>query len=433
MKKTIKIVLIILLLLIMNCGILVNAVQAVEGEQIKIYTKGYFPRIIRNNGIIIKTAHAVYEKDGKEYPVYCLNRELHGVGEYIATYDVTDQGKITDLGLWRVIINGYPYKTIEQLGVANEGEAYMATKQSIYCYIYNTGTEGYSAIDEAGSRVINAMNKILENAKNSTESFEDQGIEILKDEKWQVDNLETQYVSKQYELKSKINISKFTVNLVNQVKGSKITNLENQEKNEFSSNEKFKILIPIINLEESGEFGVKIQTEMETKPIFFGKSPSADLQDYALTAFSYENKDIEFTQDYEKNNTKIIVEKQDEETQEPLQGAKFEVLNENRKVIRVVETDENGLIKLEQIMPGTYYIREVKTPDGYEAEYIEHKIEIKLNEEKVIKVTNRKIVIIEEPPEEPPEEPSVEEPPKEEPPKEEPPIEEIPRLPKTGM
>lgn len=432
MKKTSKIILAILLISILNFVILANTVQAVEGEQIKIYTKGYFKRIIRNNGIVIKTAHAVYEKNGKEYPVYCLNRELHGVGDYIATYDVTDQGKITDLGLWRVIINGYPYKSPEQLGAADEGEAYTATKQAIYCYIYNTGTENYTGIGEAGNRVINAMNTILENAKNTTENFENQNIEIRRSQSWQVDEIDMKYISKQYEIKSNINISKFIVNLENQPNGCKITNLENQEKSEFNSNEKFKILIPISCLEKTGEFKVKIQTEMETKPIFFGKAPSGDLQDYALTAFSYEDVDTQILEKYEKNETKIIIEKQDDETEELLSGAKFEILNESRKVIRVVETDSKGKIILNQIIPGIYYIREIKAPEGYEVDSELQKIDIKMNETKSIKIENRKMVIEEPPVEEPPveeEKPPVEE----KPPIVEEPIVEIPKLPVTGM
>ena len=71
MKKVLKILLIVLLVIVANIGILVNTVQAVEnGEQITIYSKGYFNRVIRNNGIVIKTAHAVYQENGKEYPVY---------------------------------------------------------------------------------------------------------------------------------------------------------------------------------------------------------------------------------------------------------------------------------------------------------------------------------------------------------------------------
>lgn len=406
MNKVLKILLIILLVIVANIGILVNTVQAVEnGEQITIYSKGYFNRVIRNNGIVIKTAHAVYQENGKEYLVYCLNRELHGVGEYIATYDVKDQGKIEDLGLWRVVINGYPYKSIEQLGVTNEEEAYIATKQSIYCYIYNTGTELYSAINEQGERVINAMNNILENAKNSNESFDNPNIEIEQSEKWNVDEIENKYVSKEYKIKSNKNISKITLNLESQPKGTKITNLDEDGK--------FKILIPIENLKESGKFKIKIQTELETKPIFLGEAPSNDLQNYLLTAYSYEDMDKEFEQEYEKNNTKIIIEKTDNDTNEVLKGAKFEILDEKQKRIRVTETNNEGQVILDGLMPGIYYIKEIQAPNGYSIDSELKKAEIKLNQEIFLKIKNNKIIIKQEEPQKP--------------------IVEIPKLPVTGM
>ena len=424
-----------LVIVIVNIALLINTVQAVEeGRQVTIYTKGYFDRIIKKDGIIIKTAHAVYQENGKEYPVYCLNRELHGVGDYIATYDVSNQGKITDLGLWRIIINGYPYKTPEQLGTINEQEAYTATKQAIYCYIYNTKIEQYSAINDAGTRVINAIITILENANKSAEDFNTTNVEISQGEKWEVDEIENKYISKQYKIESNINISKIMLSLENQPKGCKITNLENQEKCEFSSNEKFKILIPIDSLEESGEFKVKIQTQMETKPIFFGKAPNGDLQDCALTAFSYEDTNTEIIQNYDKNTTEIVIQKQDKETEEPLKEAKFEILDKNQKIIRVIETNENGQIILDKLLPGTYYVREVKAPDGYAMDMELHQIDINLNEKITLKVDNSKIVIINTPEEpeklEQPEQPEVV---KELQVEEVVTVVEIPKLPVTGM
>ena len=433
MKKIIKTILIVLTIIMLNIAILINTVQAVdEGGQITIYTKGYFDRIIKKDQTIVKTAHAVYQENGKEYPVYCLNRELHGVGDYIAKYEVANQGKLTDLGLWRVIVNGYPYKKPEQLGAANEQEAYIATKQAIYCYIYNTRLEQYTAINDAGTRTINAMRTILENARNSTENCNDTDVKIVQSEKWEIDKNENNFISKEFKLTSNINISKFTLILENQPKETKITNLQNEEQREFNSNESFKILIPISSLEESGEFKVKIQTQMETKPIFFGKAPSGDLQDYALTAFSYENVDTEIIQKYEKNDTEIIIEKRDVDTEEVLKKAKFEILDNNKKVIRIAETNEQGQIVLEKLMPGTYYIREIKAPDGYALDMELHQINISLNEKVNIKIYNNKIVTINI--DEQPEEPPVEEIPKEEPKVEEiVPVIEIPKLPVTGM
>lgn len=180
MKITIKAVIITTIIVILNCAILANTVQAVENQQISIYTKGNFNRIIKFDGMLVKTAHAVYNNNGIEYPAYCLNVELQGVGDKVATYETTNQGKITDVGLWRVIINGYPYKSLEQLGVANEEEAYTATKQAIYCYIYNRETSRYTGVGEAGERTVRAMAQIIENAKKSEETIENQNTKIIR-------------------------------------------------------------------------------------------------------------------------------------------------------------------------------------------------------------------------------------------------------------
>lgn len=429
MKKIIKITIIIVSILITNMALLINTVQAVEnGEKITVYTKGQFERIIKKDQTLVKTTHVVYKENGKEYPAYCLNKERHGVGDYTDSYEVTNQEKLTDLELWRIIINGYPYKTLEQLGVTSEQEAYIATKQAIYCYIYKTRLEQYSAVNDAGIRVINAMKTILDNAQNSTENFNNTNIEIFQSEKWNVDEIENKYISKKYEIKANINISKTKLILEGQPKGTKITNLQNQEKSEFDSNESFKILIPIDSLENTGEVKVKIQTQMETKPVLFGRAPNEELQNYALTAFSYENIDTELLQQYEKNSTEIIIQKQDKETKEVLKNAKFEILDINKNVIRVAETDERGQIILNKLIPGTYYIREVKAPEGYNLDMELHQIDISLNEKIVLKVNNDKIVLINntEEPERPEEvkEPIIE--------KVEP-VAEIPKLPITGM
>ena len=405
MKKALKKVFVFAVIIVANLILLVNTVQAVENNTIKIYTTGNLSRILKFDGILIKTAHAVYEENGKEYPVYCLDKDLQGVGENLVTYETINQGKIQDIGLWRVIINGYPYKSLEELGVENEEEAYIATKQSIYCYIYNTGTELYSAINEQGERVINAMNNILENARNSNESFDNPNIEIEQSEKWNVDEIENKYVSKEYKIKSNKNISKITLNLESQPKGTKITNLDEDGK--------FKILIPIENLKESGKFKIKIQTELETKPIFLGEAPSNDLQNYLLTTYSYEDMDKEFEQEYEKNNTKIIIEKVDSDTKEVLKGAKFEILDEKQKSIRVAETNNEGQVILDGLMPGIYYIKEVQAPNGYSIDSELKKVEIKLNQEISLKIKNNKIIIKQEEPQQP--------------------IVEIPKLPVTGM
>ena len=83
---------------------------------------------------------------------------------------------------------------------------------------------------------------------------------------------------------------------------------------------------------------------------------------------------------------------------------------------------------MNKLIPGTYYIREVKAPEGYNLDMELHQIDISLNERIVLKVNNDKIVLINntEEPERPEEvkEPIIE--------KVEP-VAEIPKLPITGM
>ena len=66
MKRTLKKVFVFAVVIIANFILLVNTVQAVEkGEEITIYSKGYFNRIIQKSGVAIKTTHAVYQENGR--------------------------------------------------------------------------------------------------------------------------------------------------------------------------------------------------------------------------------------------------------------------------------------------------------------------------------------------------------------------------------
>ena len=411
MKKILKTALIIMLILLSNFVMLQNTVKAVE-NQITVYTTGNFNRILKYDGVLLKTARAVYKgENGTEYPAYCLDVTLTGVGDKIATYDTVTEGKITDVGLWRVIVNGYPYQSFETLGVQTEEEAYIATKQAVYCYKFGRMPEKYIGIGEAGERVVNAIKTILANAEKTTQEPGEPNVAITPDKKWKE---EKEYITKEYLVTGNMEFNTYKIKLENEPKGCRITNLKNEEKQEFNSNEKFKISIPIKSLEKSGNFKIYIETQIESKPVFYGKAPSGEYQNYALTAFSYEFVDTNIEEEYPQNDTEITVEKEDNETKQKLAGAKFQILDENKKVIQEVETDKNGQIKLKQVLPGKYYIKEIEAPEGYEKNEEIKEIEIKLNEKITVTIGNSKIVIIEEP-----KEPET--------------VVEIPKLPVTGM
>ena len=132
---------------------------AVDVNPINIVSTGDCGSLLIYKGIYVKTYYTQYTKDGVNYPAYCLDKTKQGVKDGLS-YDVSVQNAINDVKLWRTIVNGYPYKSIQELGCANKEEAFTATKQAIYCYIHGNNPADYRAVGEAGQRTLNALNKI---------------------------------------------------------------------------------------------------------------------------------------------------------------------------------------------------------------------------------------------------------------------------------
>ena len=370
-----------------------NSVQTVNVNAANIVSGGDCGSLLIYKGIYIKTYYAYYTKDGVNYPAYCLDKTKHGVNNELE-YSVSIQSAISDVKLWRIIINGYPYKTVEQLGCYNKEEAFSATKQAIYCYIHGNDPNGYTGIGEAGNRTVRAIKQILADSEKCTEIQISNNISIIKEqEKFDVDSKEKNYVSKIYSIKAGTTISNYKVQL-SKVKeelpeGIKITDINNNEKTEFSQNEKFKILIPIKNLTKDSNFNIEIQTKINNKPILYGKAPDTSYQDYALTAATYEDATGKTEDKFYKNETKIRIIKQDAETKERLENVEFNILDSNKKIIYAnLKTDSKGEIEISNLVPGKYYIQEVKTIDGYELNDEVFEFNVNLNEEFTITVDN---------------------------------------------
>lgn len=370
-----------------------NSVQAVDINSANIVSGGDCGNLLIYKGIYIKTYYAYYTRNGVNYPAYCLDKTKHGVNNDLE-YSVSVQSAISDVKLWRIIINGYPYKTVEQLGCYNKEEAFSATKQAIYCYIHGNDPNGYTGIGEAGNRTVRAIKQILADSEKCTETQISNNISIIKEqEKFDVDSKEKNYVSKIYSIKAGTTISNYKVQL-SKVKeelpeGIKITDINNNEKTEFSQNEKFKILIPIKNLTKDSNFNIEIQTKINNKAILYGKAPDTSYQDYALTSATYEDATGKTEDKFYKNETKIRIIKQDAETKERLENVEFNILDSNKKIIYAnLKTNSKGEIEISNLVSGKYYIQEVKTIDGYELNDEVFEFNVNLNEEFTITVDN---------------------------------------------
>lgn len=393
-KKYIKVTFIVLAIIVLNFLNFTNSVIASNLDTANVQAIGDCGSLLKYKGIIVKTTYIAYEDNGKLYPAYCMDKTKPGAEE--GSYTVSIDKAIQDVRLWKIITNGYPYKTIEELGVASKEEAFTATKHAIYSYIHGNQLSDYTPIGEAGQRTLNAMYKIINDANNSKEVQISNQVDIQRlQEYWEQDNVELHYVSKRYKVNANTRIDNYKVQVTDEngqiIDGIKITDENNNTKTEFNANEIFKILIPIKSMTEDKTIQIHIETKIETKPILYGKAPNSNLQDYALTADTYEDGTGDIKDNYSRNETKIIIEKQDKETKHKLQGVEFQLLDENKNVLYTnLQTGSDGRIKIENIIPGTYYIKETRTVSGYEIYEDLIEVNVNLNEEITVVVNNQK-------------------------------------------
>lgn len=393
MTKIIKNILITIGLLVLNICTVFNSAEAINIDSVNIISGGDCGSLLTYKGVVVETYYAQYIHNGLSYPAYCLDKTKNGIDNEIS-YSVSVQDKISDVKLWRIIINGYPYKTIEQLKCISKEEAFTATKQAIYCYIHNNNIEDYAPIGEKGNRTLNALKQILNAAENSTEIQISNSVKINKEQdKFEIDNLQKDYVSKIYSVQAGTTISNYDVELQKSEtelpEDMKITDLNNNSKREFSQNEKFKILIPVKNLTKSSNFKVLVKTQINNKPVLYGKAPDVSYQDYALTAATYEDTEGEVQDSYFKNETKVKIVKQDKETKERLENVEFNILDANKKIIYSnLKTDKNGEIKIENLVPGSYFVQETSPIEGYLLNENLIQFDVAFNEELTITIDN---------------------------------------------
>lgn len=379
-----------------------NSVYAAELiNNAKLEKIGDCGSLLKYNGVTVVTTYVAYTDGGKTYPAYCLNVNLPGVGEQ-GSYNVSTDELISDVGLWRRVINGYPYKTLKELGCKTKEEAFTATKHAIYCYVHGVNPDNYSAIGSAGKRTLKAMKKIIENAQNSNETKIEASISINKSiDKWKVDSIDKNYVSKTYAIDANADYKKYTISIekkgdVNLPEGLRLTGTDNKDKTTFKKGEEFKVLIPIRNLKNNGEFKLSVKAEMNTKPVLYGRAPSSNLQDYALTTLKYEDGKGSTKDSYKQNTTQIVVYKKEKNTNKSLEGVYFDLLDENKNVVKsALKTNNDGKITIGEMQPGKYYLRETSTLDGYVLYDQDIEINIELNEEFKVTVYNSKETKIE--------------------------------------
>ena len=373
MKKRInkKIILIMYILIIIMSNIMPISNAARLSGEVNIYTKSMNENLILYKGEKLLTIFNVYKNESKEYQASYNNpKEMQLIDE--------------ESLIWKVVANGYPYKTVEELGCANYEEAYAATQIAIYCVYCGHLESDYTVIEgnDASTRVYNAFKKILNDANNNTVKTDKNTIVnlIKNQEEWQLDS-ENNMIYKTYKIKTNFNAKKYAVQVLN-FDNAIITDEKDNKKDKFNIEDNFKISLPISELNKSGEFEIRITTEEMKMPIYLGTSSE---NKYILTAPSYEEKVDTFLENYQENLTSINIKIQELNTKVGIENSQIKLLDSNKKLISTLTTNEQGKIFIEHLLPGKYYIEQISTEDGYNI--YKKQVELNMDYNKVVNLT----------------------------------------------
>ena len=389
-KKIIYAILLIVYLLNSFAGI-VSAAQISDADIVNLGDCGYhlqFWDSNQNAWSYIITTMAGYYYNGELHYAYCMQADRKGVGEN-GNYTVNISDLLDNVQVWRTITAGFPYRTASQLGCSTDQDAFVATKQAIYCIIYGFNPETrYKGGDARGTAIKNAIVSLVNEGRNGTRTPASANVSVKKVNDLTFDD---NYCYQEFSVSSLVNIGSYTVTATNGLpSGSKIVNTSNNEQSTFNGNEHFKVQIPKNKITGNIEATVAVRAKCETYPIFYGNAPSSSLQDYALTfdPLSDESGIAKFNVDAYKSSIKVI--KQDSLTKYRIPGVEFNFKYADGENIGNFTTDKNGEITISKLKPGKVIAKELKTDKDYVLDTTEKEINLSYADTVVKSIDNDK-------------------------------------------
>lgn len=186
--------------------------------------------------------------------VYCMDLDKPGA----TTGTVYNYSKAGDAGLLYLIQNGYPNKKITN---RNEIDRYI-TQSAIWWYLSDTGQtakmstkfqttdkEAYEGIRDHIKKLVNGAKAAKQSTFNINLQNNSNQLNLSDDEK---------YYDSELLSVSLLGATKYTVVVSNAPQGTIITDESGTAKNEFNSNEKFKVRVPSSGLTSSSNISVKV-------------------------------------------------------------------------------------------------------------------------------------------------------------------------------
>ena len=327
-----------------------------------------------------------YDKNKNFNPAYCMNRDL--VGAENEAYYVKVESLLNNDKVWRVIKNGYPYKSAKQLGLSSKYDAFAVTKFAVYCILGEAKIEFFKAEkdDEEAVAMLKALKDLVKIGEKGTERQDKNPLSLSK-----VGNIkeEENYFSQQYALNSTSEFEQYEISKVTGLpQGAYVSDTSGNKTTKFKEGQDLKIMIPKDQMTKDMNIEITAKAECKSYVILEGKTTVTKTQNYVVTAGEFATAKTSAILNIDVNNAALILNKLEEGTNKPIQGVKFDLYKEEN-LIQSKETDKEGKIIFENLYPGKYVLKERETANKYILDSTLKEIDLSYGETKEITITNR--------------------------------------------
>ena len=372
--------------------------------EVQIYNGGVEMSYLSINGRIRSQIYTYYNYDNgsgstREIPAYCVNPNTLGVPQTVGVGESIEylaDEKASDPKVVGIVANGYPTRSLTELGLENKYQGYYATKMALWCYLISDWDINNLKVNPTLTGVeLQRAQKILAAAKDiyarGTAWNEMLSPEVSctpdRDTAYEVTIDGKQYKQQVFTFWSKTWVCDYSVNVAFSVPddvpdGTRIVDMNNQDITTITTEGtgdgyagKFKILYPLESVQgKTGSVQLSFNTNVYKYAVFFAicqeKDEYGELQNYVVDTdpttttqlSAYSNYSDGTTIEYE---TGLRIIKYETGTEIPISGALFEVIGPDGDSVGTFVTNGDGRIEIPLKKSGNYTVVEREAPQHY--------------------------------------------------------------------